>query len=38
MSKYCALTIISRTTGFIYYLNIKLAGILQFDVFILYKV
>ena len=36
-TKYCALTIISRITRFIYYLNIKLAGILQFVVFILYK-
>ena len=34
LSKYCSLIIISHATIFIYYLNMTLAGILQFDIFV----
>ena len=35
LCKFCALTIIGHTTRFIYYSNITLAGILQFDMLLL---
>ena len=37
LGKFCALVIISHDMRFIYYSNIKLTEILQFDMLILYK-
>ena len=37
VAKYCALIIICHNRRFIYYANVKLARILQFDMFVLCK-